>query len=61
MFHFLEKARKIASALGTPPPTPVGLRRQGALLPDPQVFTPTQYKCDFRVLLKFLGIVKITT
>jgi len=23
--------------------------------------TPTQYKCDFRVLLKFLGIVKITT
>jgi len=64
MLYFLKKARKIAATLGRwglRPQIPVGLRWLGAPPPDPQVVTLTQLTCYFCALLRFLGIVKITT
>jgi len=41
--------------------TLLGLRRLGALPPDPQVVTPTQFTCYFKQLCEFFGVVTITT
>jgi len=60
MLYFLEKAGKIAAALGSPHLNS-RCRQLGALLPDLQVVTLIQFKCNFQVRLKILGIVKITT
>jgi len=54
---FLEKAGKIVAVLGAPRCPPVA----GGFAPKPPSVTPTRYKYDFRVVLKILGIVKITT
>jgi len=48
MLYFLKKAGKIAAFLWAPPP-------------DSQVVTLTQLTYYFLALLRFLGIVKITT
>jgi len=61
MLYFLKKAGKITAALAAPSPNPVGLRLLEALPPDPQFVTLTQLTCYFRVLFRFVGIVKITT
>jgi len=59
MLYFLEKARKIAGALGAPLPNPRLPLTTGGLLPDPQIVISTQFKYYFRALRRFLGIVKI--
>jgi len=46
MLYFFQKAGKIAAALEE---TPFGLRRLGAMPPNPQIITLTQ----LRALLKF--------
>jgi len=57
MLYFLEKAGKIAPALRDPPPNPVGFRRLGALLPDPQVVAPiTSYAAQFFQSFKKHGL-----
>jgi len=43
MLYYLEKAGKIAAALGVRPQTPVSLRRMGAPPPDPQIVIPTLF------------------
>jgi len=59
MLYFLEKVGKISAALGAPPPTPVGLRRLGALPPDPPSCYSHYIYVLFLALRRFLDIVKI--
>jgi len=47
MLYFLEKAGKIAAALG------------GALPPDPRVVIPTQFTCYFKYCANFSASLKL--
>jgi len=60
MLYFLEKSEKIAAALGTWPPNPVGLWWLGTSPPDLQVVTLTQldrWCSDFSPSLKLRPII----
>jgi len=56
MFYFLEKAGKIAAALGAPPPNPRWL----PAAPRPPSCYSHSISMLFSALRKFLSIVKIT-
>jgi len=51
MLYFLEKTAKIAATLGALSPNPVGHRRLGALLLDPQVIIPITYSNYFKITI----------
>jgi len=58
---FFVKSWKNRRSVGGSAPKPHWPPAAGGSVPRPQVVTLTQLTCYFRLLLRFLGIVKITT